>query len=169
MGSNSLSAAALTSSNTSIATGIEVNRTLPSSNISVDKPSPSTAIESAVVPLAGNAFQTAGARRERISNNGISSWEHADTEFSVYVNSQEAGTFSLSLHLIGQESNSEISIRLGKTTRKLNLKATSSNQQDNANAGSVAQTAGRKAGASAQGVGAYTRIEAGSFDRKSVV
>lgn len=53
--------------------------------------------QKAIVPLGGNAFQTAGEQRERISNTGIVSWQHADTEFSVYINSPEVTTVKLSL------------------------------------------------------------------------
>lgn len=75
--------------------------------------------QQAIVPLAGNAFQTAGEQRERISNTGIVSWQHADTEFSVYINSPEPGTFSLSFKPLQLQSDGEITISTGKTVRKV--------------------------------------------------
>ena len=84
-----------------------------------------TAQQKAIVPLGGNAFQTDGTQRERISNNGIVSWQHADTEFSVYINSPEATTVKLSLMQVKQEGSGEITISVGKTVRRLILNESS--------------------------------------------
>lgn len=73
------------------------------------------------VPLGGNAFQTSGQQRERISNNGIVSWQYPDTEFSVYINSPEAATVKLSFTQLRTEGTAEISLRTGTTTKTLKL------------------------------------------------
>jgi len=75
--------------------------------------------QQATVPLAGNAFQTAGAHYERITSGGIVSWQHPDTEFSVYINSPEPGTFNLILKPLQLQSDAEITISTGKTVRKV--------------------------------------------------
>lgn len=88
--------------------------------------------QKAIVPLGGNAFQTAGEQRERISNTGIVSWQHADTEFSVYINSPEVTTVKLSLMQVKPEGraettqvkpegNTEVTIGVGKTVRRMVL------------------------------------------------
>lgn len=80
-----------------------------------------TAQQKATLPLGGNAFQTAGAQRERITNSGIVAWQQPDTEFSVYINSPETTKIRLSLNQLQQAGDAEITISVGNTTRKLKL------------------------------------------------
>jgi dipeptidyl aminopeptidase/acylaminoacyl peptidase len=96
------------------------------------------AAQQVIVPLAGNVFQTAGEQRERITANGIVSWQYAGTEFSVYINCQEPGTFNLTLKPLHQQSDAEITIANGKTVRNVVVKQ----NQESVSAGSFAFTKG---------------------------
>jgi hypothetical protein len=56
------------------------------------------------IPLGGNTFQTAGAQPEKISEKRIESWRNIDSEFSIYVHSNQKQTISIALHLDSQSS-----------------------------------------------------------------
>ncbi|WP_086543391.1 DUF3472 domain-containing protein [Algoriphagus antarcticus] len=78
---------------------------------------------SLVIPLGGNAFQTQGSRKEKIDTDGITTWENADSEFSVFIKSVSDASILLELYIFSQESNSTISIEVNGQNRIVNLSA----------------------------------------------
>lgn len=64
------------------------------------------------IPLGGNTYQTAGDFKEKIGEAGIMSWSSSSSAFSLYVKSSIEKDVLISLELIPQEADSEISIDL---------------------------------------------------------
>lgn len=68
-----------------------------------------------IIPLGGNAFQTAQDGQEEITDKGIENWEQTETEFTVYFYAQEAKEVQLRLPLIQQTTKSTISVTVNET------------------------------------------------------
>jgi hypothetical protein len=79
-----------------------------------EKPS-SNYSNSISVPLGGNTFQTAGDFKEKIGEEGIMTWESSNSEFSVYVKSPVEKNVLISLEILAQQSQSQISLELNSS------------------------------------------------------
>ncbi|MFN0200036.1 MAG: DUF5077 domain-containing protein, partial [Bacteroidia bacterium] len=72
-----------------------------------------------VIPLGGNAFQTAGDGQDEITDKGIEKWQKTETEFTLYFFAEEAKKAQLRLPLIQQNSKSTISVTVNETKLEL--------------------------------------------------
>lgn len=73
------------------------------------------------VPLGGNTFQTNGNHQEKISADGITSWKNKDTEFSVFVKSDQESSIILELDIFSQENESKINLELNGKKQLVHL------------------------------------------------
>jgi hypothetical protein len=76
-----------------------------------------------LIPLGGNTYQTHGIQREKILEDGITSWENEDTEFSVYMNSDQESDVIMELDIFSQEKESKISLELNGQRQVMSLSA----------------------------------------------
>ncbi|UZD23426.1 DUF3472 domain-containing protein [Algoriphagus halophytocola] len=73
------------------------------------------------IPLGGNAFQSQGAKQEKISTDGIASWTEKDSEFSVYFKSSIRDSLTLNLALMAQSHASTIALELNGKSQVLEI------------------------------------------------
>jgi hypothetical protein len=74
-----------------------------------------------IIPLGGNAFQTAADGQETITDRGIESWQQKETEFTVYFYAEEAKKVQLRLPLLQQTAKSKISVTVNETKFEVEL------------------------------------------------
>ncbi|MEP0710328.1 DUF3472 domain-containing protein [Algoriphagus sp.] len=79
-----------------------------------------------VIPLGGNTYQTKGTLTEKIKADGITAWVNKDTEFSVFIGSDQAATLDLELDIFPQSYQSKISVELNGQKHIVNLSSGSS-------------------------------------------
>ncbi len=72
------------------------------------------------IPLAGNAFQTAGPFSDAVTTKGIESWTQANTKYSLFFKSDKA--LNCHIKLLGSiDPGHTIRLTLGQTARTLVL------------------------------------------------
>lgn len=79
---------------------------------------PNTYINAINIPFAGNAFQTAGPSTDAISTKGITAWTQANTQYSLFFNSDKA--LRCRIKLIGtMDPNHAIRLKIGALVRTI--------------------------------------------------
>ncbi|WBL44721.1 DUF3472 domain-containing protein [Algoriphagus halophytocola] len=81
----------------------------------------SQSVQALSIPLGGNAFQSQGAKQEKISTDGIASWTEKDSEFSVYFKSSIRDSLTLNLALMAQSHVSTIALELNGKSQVLEI------------------------------------------------
>ena len=86
------------------------------------KEAQNTYLNSVNIPLAGNAFQTAGPAADAITSKGIASWTQTNTQYAVFFKSDNA--LRCRIKLIGSmDPGHTIRLKVGQTIQTLVLDA----------------------------------------------
>ncbi len=87
-----------------------------------EKKEESTVYDNSIsVPLGGNAYQTAGSDFLSITEEGVTFWDAADTEFSAFVYSDADMTIRLDIQITSQTGNSSISVTSNGKTHQADI------------------------------------------------
>lgn len=75
------------------------------------------------IPLGGNVYQSKGAQKEEIKEEGLVTWRNPESEFSVFFRSPTATEALLELDLLPQAAVSRIVVELNGKSHEVSLKS----------------------------------------------